>query len=311
MAGTDTSGDQPFTTADEPRRKGDGSPEAGGRRRAGVALLALGALGVVFGDIGTSPLYALQTVFSADHHAVKPTEVDVYGVISLVFWSITLIVSIEFVRLHHAGRQRRRGRDHGPDRTARGALASASPRQGAADRPGHVRGRALLRRRHDHAGDLGPLRGRRSQGRDAQPELDRHSGHDRRAHGAVRDPALRHPGHRAGLRAGDAGLVRGDRGRRPRTGRSPTRRSSRRSRRNYGVEFFSAHSGIAFVSLARDRADDHRRRGALRGHGSLRAPADQPRLVLRRLPGADAQLHGPGLADPRQPRARSTTRSSC
>ncbi len=62
-----------------------------------MAALALGALGVVFGDIGTSPLYALQTVFSADHGAVKPTEGDVFGVISLVFWSITLIVSIEFV----------------------------------------------------------------------------------------------------------------------------------------------------------------------------------------------------------------------
>jgi KUP system potassium uptake protein len=62
-----------------------------------MAALALGALGVVFGDIGTSPLYALQTVFSADHQAVKPTEADIYGVISLVFWSITLIVSIEFV----------------------------------------------------------------------------------------------------------------------------------------------------------------------------------------------------------------------
>ncbi len=67
------------------------------RRRLGMAALALGALGVVFGDIGTSPLYALQTVFSADHGAVKATEQDVFGVISLVFWSITLIVSIEFV----------------------------------------------------------------------------------------------------------------------------------------------------------------------------------------------------------------------
>ncbi|MDX6626055.1 MAG: system potassium uptake protein [Solirubrobacterales bacterium] len=64
-----------------------------------MAALALGALGVVFGDIGTSPLYALQTVFSADNHAVKPTEGDVFGVISLVFWTITLIVSIEFVIL--------------------------------------------------------------------------------------------------------------------------------------------------------------------------------------------------------------------
>jgi KUP system potassium uptake protein len=67
------------------------------RHQLGMAALALGALGIVFGDIGTSPLYALQTVFSADHQAVKPTEGDVFGVISLVFWSITLIVSIEFV----------------------------------------------------------------------------------------------------------------------------------------------------------------------------------------------------------------------
>src|ERR1700710_1284612 len=70
-----------------------GSP----RRQLGMAAMALGALGVVFGDIGTSPLYALQTVFSADHQAVKATESDVFGVISLVFWSVTLIVSIEFV----------------------------------------------------------------------------------------------------------------------------------------------------------------------------------------------------------------------
>jgi KUP system potassium uptake protein len=63
----------------------------------GLAALALGALGVVFGDIGTSPLYALPTVFAADHHAVKTTTADVYGVVSLVFWSITLVVSIKYV----------------------------------------------------------------------------------------------------------------------------------------------------------------------------------------------------------------------
>ena len=64
---------------------------------AGSTGLLLAALGVVFGDIGTSPLYALQTVFSIDNGAVKPTSGDVYGVISLMFWSITLIVSIKYV----------------------------------------------------------------------------------------------------------------------------------------------------------------------------------------------------------------------
>ena len=62
-----------------------------------MAALTLGALGVVFGDIGTSPLYALQTVFTADHHAVHATAGDVYGVISLVFWSITMVVSVKYV----------------------------------------------------------------------------------------------------------------------------------------------------------------------------------------------------------------------
>ena len=64
---------------------------------AGVFGLALGALGVVFGDIGTSPLYALQTVFAIDGGVVRPTSADVYGVISLVFWSILLIVSVKYV----------------------------------------------------------------------------------------------------------------------------------------------------------------------------------------------------------------------
>ena len=66
-------------------------------RNAGWIGLSVGALGVVFGDIGTSPLYALQTVFSLDHHAVKATQSDVYGVISLVFWSVTIVVSVKYV----------------------------------------------------------------------------------------------------------------------------------------------------------------------------------------------------------------------
>jgi KUP system potassium uptake protein len=70
---------------------------AAGHKKAGAAALTLAALGVVFGDIGTSPLYALQTVFHADGGAVHPSQANVYGVISLVFWSITSIVSIKYV----------------------------------------------------------------------------------------------------------------------------------------------------------------------------------------------------------------------
>jgi KUP system potassium uptake protein len=72
-------------------------PQHPAARNAGWIGLSVGALGVVFGDIGTSPLYALQTVFSLDHHAVKASETDVFGVISLVFWSVTIVVSVKYV----------------------------------------------------------------------------------------------------------------------------------------------------------------------------------------------------------------------
>jgi KUP system potassium uptake protein len=73
------------------------APEQTGHIGAGMAALTLGALGVVFGDIGTSPLYAMQTVFHADHGAVPTTNTAIYGVLSLVFWAVTLIVSIKYL----------------------------------------------------------------------------------------------------------------------------------------------------------------------------------------------------------------------
>jgi KUP system potassium uptake protein len=66
-------------------------------KRTGTVALTLGALGVVFGDIGTSPLYALETVFTANDRAVHVTPGEVYGVVSLVFWTITMIVSVKYV----------------------------------------------------------------------------------------------------------------------------------------------------------------------------------------------------------------------
>ena len=57
----------------------------------------MGALGVVFGDIGTSPLYAMQTVFTIDGGAVRPTPDDVYGVVSMMFWSVTIVVSVKYI----------------------------------------------------------------------------------------------------------------------------------------------------------------------------------------------------------------------
>jgi KUP system potassium uptake protein len=66
-------------------------------KRARVATLSIAALGVVFGDIGTSPLYALKEVFSASHHPVPLDAVGVYGVLSLVFWALMIVVSIKYI----------------------------------------------------------------------------------------------------------------------------------------------------------------------------------------------------------------------
>jgi len=67
------------------------------RTASSTAALTLGAIGVVYGDIGTSPLYALKQVFAHGHVPLVPG--NVYGVLSLVFWTITVIVSIKYVAL--------------------------------------------------------------------------------------------------------------------------------------------------------------------------------------------------------------------
>ncbi|WP_374526337.1 potassium transporter Kup [Sphingopyxis sp.] len=58
--------------------------------------LAVGAVGVVFGDIGTSPLYAFRETF-AGHHSIEADRLHIYGVLSLVFWSMMLVVTFKYV----------------------------------------------------------------------------------------------------------------------------------------------------------------------------------------------------------------------
>ena len=73
-------------------------PQSGHRRGSRVAL-AVGAIGVVFGDIGTSPLYAFRETF-ASHGDVPGIQVDpvhIHGVLSLVFWSMMIVVTIKYV----------------------------------------------------------------------------------------------------------------------------------------------------------------------------------------------------------------------
>jgi len=72
--------------------------ESHGHGNQGLARLALGAVGVVFGDIGTSPLYAFRETF-AGHHTLEPSAANVLGVLSLIFWSMMIVVTIKYVSI--------------------------------------------------------------------------------------------------------------------------------------------------------------------------------------------------------------------
>ncbi len=99
------------TLTREPSTTPDGAPGAAGRSEAPashpvsmaptgahgtLSQLALMATGVVFGDIGTSPLYALKECIDPEH-GVPPTEANLLGVLSLVFWSLTMVVTVKYL----------------------------------------------------------------------------------------------------------------------------------------------------------------------------------------------------------------------
>ena len=63
-----------------------------------LPALTLAALGIVYGDIGTSPLYTLKECFSAHTH-LTPTVANVTGILSLIFWSIIVVVTLKYISL--------------------------------------------------------------------------------------------------------------------------------------------------------------------------------------------------------------------
>ena len=79
-------------------QSGDISSQAQGHANDGLLKLAIGAVGIVFGDIGTSPIYAFRETF-AGHHKLVPDTVNIFGVLSLIFWSMMLVVTIKYVTL--------------------------------------------------------------------------------------------------------------------------------------------------------------------------------------------------------------------
>jgi KUP system potassium uptake protein len=72
--------------------------QAGNKRRHPGAMLMIGAIGVVFGDIGTSPLYTMREIFGGAH-PMPLTQANVFGLLSIIFWSLVVVVTLKYVFL--------------------------------------------------------------------------------------------------------------------------------------------------------------------------------------------------------------------
>ena len=122
--------------------------------KAQLAALSLAALGVVYGDIGTSPIYAMRESLHGVH-GVAATQANVLGLLSLILWALIIVISIKYLlfvmRADNGG--------EGGMIALTALVTPASPTAAAA--PAAARARravrrvAALRRRDDHAGDLG------------------------------------------------------------------------------------------------------------------------------------------------------------
>ncbi len=103
-AATDaTAADAADAATDAEDHRGDAESEAahghGDLKGKALGFASLGALGVVYGDIGTSPLYAMKECLAWKHaeHAIEPTVGNVYGIVSLMFWALMLVISVKYI----------------------------------------------------------------------------------------------------------------------------------------------------------------------------------------------------------------------
>ena len=223
-----------------------------GPRSPAKAALMVGALGVVFGDIGTSPIYTIQTVFNPeDPHPVTASTDSVFGIISLIFWSVTLIVTIKYVLLVLRADNNGEGGIFALITLIRGR-ERARRQEGQVHLGGarHLRCLAVLRRQHDHPGHLGTVRGRGPQGGRARSGASGRPDHRGDHHDPVRRAATGHGPDRPVVRTGHGAVVPGDRLLRSVRASPSIRPSSRPCRPTYALGFLTGHFSTAFFALA-------------------------------------------------------------
>ncbi len=210
--------------------------------------LVIGAVGVVFGDIGTSPLYTVQQAFSKNY-GLAPDPGNVLGVLSLVFWSLILVITVKYVAIIMRADNRGEGGILALMAVVQRSLPIASPLSYGLGMLGHLRYRLVLRRWRAHPGDLGAF-GDRGPGRGgAVADRVRGARDDRGVGPAVLHPAPRRGRHGQAVRA-DHGVV---------VPRPSGPRASPQLIRNPGVlqalnpgwavDFFLRHGVVAWLSL--------------------------------------------------------------
>ena len=142
---------------------GEGERATTEQARAKFWALALGSIGVVYGDIGTSPLYAMREALVHTQDGGISRQ-ELLGVTSLLLWALLFIVTAKYVLFL----MRADNRGEGGTLSLMALAQSAMGRPTAAGvRAGRGRGGIVLWRCADHAGDLGPVRGRGPEARDA------------------------------------------------------------------------------------------------------------------------------------------------
>ncbi len=171
----------------------------------GFWALTLGSIGVVFGDIGTSPLYAFREAVADAAQGQPITRVIVLGVLSLILWALLIVVTAKYVLLLLRA-------DNNGEGGTLSLMALGQRALGRRSWPllalGVDRRFDVHRRFHDHAGDFGAVGGRRSQARNAGARALCGAADDFHPGRAVLGSEQRHGARRLGLRAGHGGLVR-------------------------------------------------------------------------------------------------------
>ena len=243
--------------------------------RSRIAMLSLTALGVVYGDIGTSPLYAFREALPGSSPAM--TRCSAYC--RMIFWSLTIVVTLKYLLLLMRADNNGEGGILALAGAAQAVAAATKLQKDDADLDRRVRRRAALWRRNDHAGDFRAQRRGRPANRQvtgSTPSSFRSRSRfwpgsfscSRGARNASAPISVRLPWSGSSCWPRSASFRSGT-----------IRASSRALSPVYAVFFFVAERRNRLHHPGRGVSGGDRRRGALRGYGAFRQGADPPGLV--------------------------------